>query len=63
MDLRRDAFEGAADSNHAILDSLRPSPWDKIIFEKSLEDVNKGFAMPPMPTEEFEDFCKKYYST
>ena len=43
-----DPFEGAAQHNKALLISMRPGKDDYVILEKSMVDVEKGFATQPM---------------
>ena len=45
----RDKFEDAASYNRATVARLGPGAFDDVILEKSLEDVDKGFAAPPIP--------------
>ena len=43
-----DPFEGAEEHNKSILMAMRPGRDDRVILEKSMEDVEKGFAIQPM---------------
>ena len=49
---RVDPFEGAAQHNRDLLLSMHPGKNDLVILERSLEDVEKGFATHPMTHEE-----------
>ena len=46
---RRNIFEGALLSNKATEDKVGPGQYDEVILEKSMADVSKGFAAPPVP--------------
>ena len=51
---KHDIFEGALANNKRLLAKMSPGKDDDTLFEKSIQDAEKGFASEPIRMEEFE---------
>ena len=52
---RHDIFEDAEENNKKLLKKMRPGKDDDVILEKSMQDVDKGFAEEPMKLTDLQE--------